>query len=40
MNARLIKETRDLLPFLGGALVLIILPNLIWQRYAVINDIA
>ena len=30
MNARLIKETRDLLPILAGTLPLIVVPQLIW----------
>jgi len=31
MNARLIKETRDLLPVFAGTLLLIVVPQLIWQ---------
>src|SRR5664279_4435094 len=30
MNARLIKETRDLLPMFAGTLPLIVVPQLIW----------
>ncbi len=31
MHARLIKETRDLLPMFAGTLLLIVVPQLIWQ---------
>jgi hypothetical protein len=36
MNQRLIKETRDLLPFFAGVLVLIIGPYPIWHEYAAV----
>jgi len=32
MNARLIKETRDLLPIFAGALLLIVVPELLWPH--------
>ena len=34
MNARLIKETRDLLPMFAGTLLLIVVPQLIWHACA------
>ena len=34
MNARLIKETRDLLPIFAGTLLLIVVPYLIWRDRA------